>query len=258
MKPASEQNVLTVSDISKSFGGVKVLDAVDFVLKKGRVKGLIGPNGAGKTTLFNVITGLYRPDKGKVFMQCDGARHDLTRMKPYRIARGGVGRTFQKPSLAWHLSTYENVLLAAMNRRTNRILQRRHILSQWVDHCLETAGIEATLWHLEMAKVTIQTVKHAEFARAISLAPDVILCDEICSGLSPAETDELTDLILNFSTKNNTSVLFVEHDLRAVRQVCSDVVVIDFGRVIFDGAVTDAFSNDRVIDAYIGGDDAHS
>ena len=256
MKPDTAHIALKISDVSKSFGGLKILNGVSFDLGKGQVKGLIGPNGAGKTTLFNVITGHYPPDSGKVCMQVDGVTYKLTGMKPYLIARRGIGRTFQKPSLVWHMSAFENVLLAAMNRRRKGVLKGRHQLSQWVEHCLETAKIEPDLWHLEMSKTTIRTIKQTELARAICLAPKTILLDEICSGLSLVETDELTGIILDLSGKSHTSVLFVEHDLKAVQQVCSDLVVIDFGRIIFDGAVGEAFSNERVIKAYVGGDDA--
>ncbi len=246
------QACLRIEGITKSFGGATVLSEVSFRVTQGAIKGLIGPNGAGKTTLFNVITGLYAPEKGEVVL--DGKK--LTGERPDRIARGGVGRTFQKPSLAWGLTVFENVLLAAMNNRRNGGGGGRSHRREWVEHCLAACGIDPSLWHREAARVGLGTVKKVEFARAASLSPRLILLDEICSGLSETETDELLALIGEYEARERCSILFVEHDLRAVRNICRQVVVLDFGAVIFDGPIRDAFDDARVIEAYIGGRDA--
>ena len=253
--------ILEVTGINKSFGGAEVLKAVSFNLERGCIKGLIGPNGAGKTTLFNIITGMYQTDSGQVSFTPQQKAYGLTRMKPYRIARVGVGRTFQKPAIAWHLSVFENVLLGAMNNRrfsATGFGSNRPKLRGWTEHCLETIQIEPELWHDEMSKVTIATIKKVEFARALALSPQLLLFDEICSGLSHEETDDLVELVLDYNSREHASVLFVEHDLRAVKNLCSQVVVIDFGAIIFDGEIGTAFSDDAVIQAYIGKDHAQS
>lgn len=244
--------MLNVIDISKSFGGVSVLQNVGFGLKAGQIKGVIGPNGAGKTTLFNIITGMYQPDNGSVNLHTNESRLSLHCMRPHRIARAGVGRTFQKPSIVWHLTVFENALLGAMNRDWRKPVCGRKKLREWTEYCLETVTIDPQLWHTEASKVPIIIVKKIEFARAIALAPTLVLFDEVCSGLSRAETDELTALIRAYREKEGVSVLFVEHDLRAVKNVCEAVVVIDFGRVIFDGDIHGAFKDPKVIEAYIG------
>lgn len=248
--------MLDVIDISKSFGGMRVLENVGFGLKPGQIKGVIGPNGAGKTTMFNIITGIYRPDSGEVYLYAKESRLSLHCMRPHRIARAGVGRTFQKPSIVWHLTVFENVLLGAMNRHWRQPVCGRKKLREWTEYCLEAVTIDPQLWHTEASKVPIAIIKKIEFARAIALAPTLVLFDEICSGLSHMETDELTALIRAYCEKEGSSVLFVEHDLRAVKNVCETVVVIDFGRVIFDGNLHDAFKDSKVIEAYIGEEDA--
>jgi branched-chain amino acid transport system ATP-binding protein len=243
---------LEIKEITKSFGGARVLNRVTFNLEEGLIRGLIGPNGAGKTTLFNIITGLYRPDEGDITLGSSNKSLHPTKMKPYQIARNGVGRTFQKPSIIWHLTVFENVLMGALNRQKKRSGSSRNEVKEWTAHCLETAMIDGDVWDVEPANLTISVIKKIELARAISLSPSLILFDEICSGLSHTETDDLISLILDYNAKEKCSVLFVEHDLRAVKNVCSDVVVLDFGGVIYDGEIDGAFVDSKVIEAYIG------
>jgi branched-chain amino acid transport system ATP-binding protein len=248
--------ILQVENIGKSFGGAMVLDGVSFALGQGCIKGLIGPNGAGKTTLFNVMTGMVTPDAGRVVFAGSRGECRLDRMKSYQIARSGVARTFQKPSLAWHLTVFENVLLGAMNNRRAGLATSRSRLRAWTEECLERCRIPRNLWQMESSRVGIAAIKAIELARAVALSPEVILCDEICSGLAHAETDELLGLIAGFNARERCSFIFVEHDLRAVQSLCPDVIVLDFGRVIFDGAIGEAFADRRVIEAYMGENDA--
>lgn len=248
--------ILSVADIDKSFGGVNVLDQIGFDLMPGQIKGLIGPNGAGKTTLFNIITGMYRPDNGTVHLQVNGSPLQLHRLKPHQIARAGVGRTFQKPSIAWHLTVFENVLLGAMNQGQRPSITGRKSIREWTEHCLAAVEIEKRLWHVTVDIVPIAVIKKIEFARAVSLAPALILFDEICSGLSHEETDAFIRLIRTYREKEKTGILFVEHDIRAVKNLCEEVAVIDFGNLIYDGNMDDAFKDPRVIKAYIGDEHA--
>jgi branched-chain amino acid transport system ATP-binding protein len=246
--------MLRVDRISKSFGGAKVLDDVTFTLEPGNIKGLIGPNGAGKTTLFNIITGYYRPDSGQASLTVSAREYPLTHLKTHRIARIGVGRTYQKPAIAWNLTVFENVLLGALMHDFGSRFVRRRAIRDWAETCLDDVGIDPALWHVDTNKVTIATIKKIEFARAIALAPALILFDEVCSGLSHAETDEFIGRIIQYKNRKNVAVLFVEHDLRAVRNVCGEVVVLNFGTVLFEGPTEKAFSNIKVIEAYIGED----
>lgn len=244
--------LLRVDNVSISFGGARVLSDVSFHVDESGVKGLIGPNGAGKTSLFNIITGFYRADAGEVSL----SGRDLTRLRPHVVVRAGVGRTFQKPSLAWDLTVFENVLLGSMNNRDLGLVVRRSRLKEWTEQCLRTCGIPPERWQEPMARAGVLLVKKVEFARAVSLSPMLILLDEICSGLSHDETDEVLDLVRDYGDRNRCGVLFVEHDLRAVQKICGDVVVLDFGVVIYDGDIRGAFSDRRVVEAYIGGQDA--
>lgn len=244
--------LLRVDNVSISFGGARILSDVSFRVDGSGVKGLIGPNGAGKTSLFNIITGFYRAGAGNVSL----SGRSLTGLRPHVVAREGVGRTFQRPSLAWHLSVFENVLLGGMNNRDLGFIARRSRMKEWTEQCLRMCGIPPERWQEPMARAGIILVKKVEFARAVSLSPQLILLDEICSGLSHDETDEMLDLIREYGDRNGCGVLFVEHDLRAVQKICRDVVVLDFGVVIYDGDIRGAFSDRGVVEAYIGGADA--
>lgn len=244
--------ILQVDRVSISFGASKILNDVSFLLNGDGIKGLIGPNGAGKTTLFNVITGYYRIDSGKLYF---GGK-DITRLPSHVVAQSGVARTFQRPSLSWNMTVFENVLLGSMNRRDFGFSTPRSRLKEWTEQCLSFCSMPPETWQQPAARVGILGIKKTELARAIALNPKLVLLDEICSGLSHDETDELLEIIRNYECRDRCGVLFVEHDLRAIQILCKEVVVLDFGVVIYNGGIKGAFTDQRVVEAYIGGGDA--
>jgi branched-chain amino acid transport system ATP-binding protein len=244
--------ILRVDSVNISFGASKILNDVSFLLNGDGIKGLIGPNGAGKTTLFNVITGYYRVDSGKVYF----SDRDITCLPSHAVAKAGVARTFQRPSLTWSMTVFENVLLGSMNRKDFGFSTPRSRLKEWTEQCLALCRIPPEIWQQPAARVGILGIKKTEFARAIALSPKLVLLDEICSGLSHDETDELLEIIKECECRDRCGVLFVEHDLRAIQMVCREVVVLDFGVVIYNGDIKGAFTDQRVVEAYIGGADA--
>jgi branched-chain amino acid transport system ATP-binding protein len=244
--------ILRIDGVNISFGASKVLSDVSFDLEGDGVKGLIGPNGAGKTTLFNVITGFYRVDSGNVIFD----DRNITRLSSHAVVKAGVARTFQKPSLSWDRTVFENVLLGTMNRRDFGLSTPRSRLKEWTEECLSICRVPPEAWQEPAARVGILGIKKTELARAVALSPKLVLLDEICSGLSHDETDELLEVIKDFEGGRQCGVLFVEHDLRAIQIICKDVVVLDFGVVIYNGDVKWAFTDRRVVEAYIGGGDA--
>jgi branched-chain amino acid transport system ATP-binding protein len=245
-EPSDRGAVLEVQNVSVRFGGVQALDDVTLHADAGVVTGLIGPNGAGKTTLFNVITGLERPNQGRVHI----AGRDVTSTAPHRRARLGLARTFQRLEIFGSLSARNNVLAAAEFRKgwardssdpkkvTEEILDRvglRDVAGERVD-ALPTG-----------------TARLVEVGRALATQPRLLLLDEPGSGLNHEETDTLGDLLLEL-VEDGTAILLVEHDVDLVMRVSSYVHVLDFGRIIAAGTPAQVQQNADVQAAYLGAD----
>jgi ABC-type branched-subunit amino acid transport system ATPase component len=226
--------------VDVSFGGVRALADVSLEVRAGSVTGLIGPNGAGKTTLFNVVTGLLRPDQGRVSL--DG--HDITRLPPHRRAAMGVGRTFQRLELFGTLTVRENVLMAAETRENASSARRR------CEDLLNRVGLEPVADE-PADLVPTGLARLVELARALACRPAVLLLDEPSSGLGSHETDRLGRLLVDLAAEG-MAVLLVEHDMRLVMDVCTDVTVLDFGRVIARGPAQAVRDDPLVQTAYLG------
>ena len=231
---------LRVEAVDVSFGGVRALQEVGLDVNAGAVTALIGPNGAGKSTLFNVITGLLRPDAGRVHL--DGK--DVTGLAPHRRAARGLGRTFQRLELFGTLTVRENVLMAAETRERGA---EAHALCEAL---LTRVG----LGHVaeEPADlVPTGLARLVELARALACRPSVLLLDEPSSGLGDEETEKLGRLLLEFADEG-MAVLLVEHDMKLVMEVSRDVTVLDFGRVISCGTAQEVRDDPLVQAAYLG------
>jgi branched-chain amino acid transport system ATP-binding protein len=231
---------LDVTGVTVRFGGHLALDDVRLSARSGEVTGLIGPNGAGKTTLFNVITGLQAPQRGRVRLDGD----DVTDLAPYRRARRGLARTFQRLELFGLLTVRENVELAASVGRR----RRRH--GPTPDQALELVGL-ADLGPVRADELPTGKARLVELARALATGPRVLLLDEPASGQDDMETQRFGQLLVELADQG-TAVVLVEHDMSLVMEVCHKVHVLNLGRNIATGEPHAVQNDHAVLDAYLG------
>jgi branched-chain amino acid transport system ATP-binding protein len=236
--------LLEVSDVTVRFAGVLALESTSIAVDPGHVTGLIGPNGAGKTTLFNVITGLQAPTAGRVVL--DGA--DITRTKPHRRARRGIARTFQRLEAFGSLTARDNVLVALEMRR--RWWPERYPPGALADELLEQIGITG-IADAKVEALPTGSARLVEVARALAVAPKVLLLDEPSSGLDDRETRALGRLLVRLAG-DGLAILLVEHDMGFVMDTCVHIDVLDFGRVIARGAPAEIQADAAVQQAYLG------
>ena len=230
--------MLEVRNVTVRFGGHLALDDVSLSAAPGQVTGLIGPNGAGKTTLFNVVTGLISPQRGTVHL--DG--EDVTGLAPYRRARRGLARTFQRLELFGLLTVGENVELAASVRR------RRPGRS--AAEALELVGLSAAST-VRADELPTGKARLVELARALATGPQVLLLDEPASGQDDAETEAFREVLMAVAAEG-IAVVLVEHDVQLVMRTCAQVHVLDFGRVLASGTPDEIQADRAVLEAYLG------
>jgi branched-chain amino acid transport system ATP-binding protein len=238
---------LAVEDVVVRFGGNVAVDDVSLVAEPGRVTGLIGPNGAGKTTLFNVITGLLAPQSGRV--KLDG--RDLTRLPPYKRARRGLARTFQRLELFSVLTVRENIGVAADTQRGRQRAQGfGGAAPATVDEIIDRIGLRHCADERADALPTGQA-RLVELGRALACRPQVLLLDEPAAGQTENETERFAALLRELCSEGITIIL-VEHDVQLVMAVCDEICVLDFGRIIATGTPAEIRTNEVVLAAYLG------
>jgi branched-chain amino acid transport system ATP-binding protein len=246
---------ITLSSVTKNFGGLTVIDDVSFNITQGSRSALIGPNGAGKTTIFNLLSGIYEVDDGKMFI--DGA--EITHIPARDRINYGMSRSFQNIRLMPHLSTVENVMLGQHHLATTikDILYPLGLRpkNKWAEQAraaLNDAGLEAYPGQV-VAELPYGVQKRIEVVRALMSNPKVLLLDEPAAGLNETETKELQALLEKVSSQG-TTLFVVEHDMNFIRNLCQHVVVLNFGQKIFEGTPDEVGKDPLVLEAYLGGE----
>jgi len=249
-------NVLDVKNVTQKFGGLTALSDICMQVEPGEIIGIIGPNGAGKTTLFNVITGIYAPTEGNVFLQ----GKDITGMKPYLISRAGFARTFQNLRLFGRLSVRDNVI-AGMHARldcslfdtffyTRKKREAERYAQKRSEELLKLMG----LWELRYeyaSSLPYGYQRRLEIARALASEPKLLLLDEPAAGMNETETGELAEIIRKLKQMGYT-ILLIEHDMKFVMNICERIYVLNYGKMICQGTPDVVSKDHNVIKAYLG------
>lgn len=249
--------MLEVKNLSISFGGLRAVDGFNLTIEKGMLYGLIGPNGAGKTTVFNLLTGVYKPNEGKVML--DGK--DITGKSIIDINKEGIARTFQNIRLFKELSVLDNVKAGLHNHNPYSTLTGILRLPKY--YRVEKAMNEKAMEILKVfdldgeADILASNLPYGkqrklEIARAIATEPKLLLLDEPAAGMNPNETIELMDTIRFVREKFDTTILLIEHDMKLVGGICEELTVLNFGQVLTQGKTDVVLNDPAVITAYLG------
>ena len=252
-----ENIVLSVKGVNKSFGGLKALSEVGLQVKKNTVYGLIGPNGAGKTTFFNVITGLYEPDSGEFIL--NGVHYQPTAV--HEVAKAGIARTFQNIRLFGNMTALENVMVGRHVRtkggvlgsifNTNAVREEEMQIKERAQALLDYVGIGE--YHDYTARnMAYGLQRRLEIARALATDPKLLALDEPAAGMNSTEKLDLTKLLKKISA-DGVTILIIEHDVKLIMELCDEMTVLDYGKILAQGKPEDVRKNKDVIEAYLGG-----
>ena len=249
--------MLEVKNLGISFGGLKAVNEFHLTIEKGCLYGLIGPNGAGKTTVFNLLTGVYKPTEGVIYL--DG--QSIAGKQTMEINKAGVARTFQNIRLFKDLTVLENVKVGLHNKyeystldgifRTPKYRRVEKMMDEKAMELLEVFGL-ADEAQLLASNLPYGKQRKLEIARALATDPKLLLLDEPAAGMNPNETLELMDTIRFVRDKFDMTILLIEHDMKLVGGICEKLTVLNFGQVLVEGETSEVLNNPEVIRAYIG------
>jgi branched-chain amino acid transport system ATP-binding protein len=255
--PRKVKPILQLESLQKSFGGLEAVKDFSLSLSEGELKGLIGPNGAGKSTVFNLVSGFYKPDGGKVFLKGE----DITGKSPDRVFKRGIARTFQTVKLMENIPIVETIKTALFLHKgyhifdvifqTSRYKRQERELEESALHHLSLLGI-AHLKDRLGNELPYGLQRKVSIARALVLSPEVLLLDEPMSGLNDAETNELVEIILRLREDFGLSIILVEHDMKVVMNMCKTVVAMNEGMIIAQGTSQEIRNDPNVKEAYLG------
>ena len=249
--------LLKTENVTKRFGGLSALTEVGISLQRGEIVGLIGPNGSGKTTLFNCISGFYKPEAGKIFLDSE----EITRLEPHQVARRGVSRTFQLAKLFYNLTALDNILVAkhltrkagflASLVKTRKYRDDEHSALEEAERLLALVGLADKKGHAAK-DLPYGSQRLLTLAIALSSSPKLLLLDEPTAGMNQQEAGKLAE-VLTTVNQRGVSLFLVEHNMRFVMGLVRRVIVLNYGRVICEGLPEQVRKDQTVIDAYLGG-----
>lgn len=259
-------SILTCENLTMRFGGVVAVDSFSFHVDPSEIVAIIGPNGAGKTTAFNMITGVYKPTSGRVFLQKehDASMRNITGMRPDKVAALGITRTFQNIRLFKSQTVLENVLIAAHLRVKAGLFEaqagwpRYHKeereMRERATELLVRVGLAA--FANEMAtSLPYGQQRRLEIARALATQPKLLLLDEPAAGMNPKETEDLTRFVYDLRQETKLAILMIEHHMQIVMDISDRIYVLDYGKMIAKGTADEVQENPAVVEAYLGVDD---
>ena len=250
-------SLIEFKNVSLNFGGVNALTEVSFEISDNSLSSIIGPNGAGKTSIFNCISGIYRPTKGKVEIFGE----DIKNLKPDAIANLGVSRTFQNIELFENMTTLDNILIGAHRHISygsvsgllfsKKARQEEEKARQIAEDIIDFLEIEEFRYSFILS-LPYGIQKRIELARALAMKPKILLLDEPAAGMNNEETEDIARFILDIHEELGVTVVLIDHDMNMVMDIATEVIVMDFGKKLFDGSPQDAAKDSSVIEAYLG------
>ena len=254
--------LLDLRGVTKSFGGLLCIEALDLHVDEGEIVSVIGPNGAGKTTLFNLITGVYAPDAGEI----EFAGESVLGLEPHQIVKRGIARTFQTLRLFLNMTVKENVMAAAYSHtragilrsilRTPGMRREERQISKLAEERLGFFGerLMGYRWNQPAYSLSYANRRRLEIARATATQPRLLLLDEPAAGMNPVETHEITELIARLRGEGGYTILVIEHDMHVVEGISDRVVALDHGIKIAEGSFHKVATHPSVVEAYLGRD----